>query len=162
MFASHASPDEDRSASRQTSRTRSDRRSRRPDQRGSLCRPFALAALPVQRACAACAGEADGQETVPSEVHDVTRAGAGQPLDSGAQARFEPFFHHRFDDVRVHTGPRADAAARAVGALAYTSGRDIVFRAGQYAPASPDGRRLLAHELTHVLQQRSARRSPAA
>lgn len=61
-----------------------------------------------------------------------------------------------FSRVRLHTDSRAEASARAVNALAYTVGRDIVFGAGQYAPGTTSGRRLLAHELTHVLQQTGA------
>ncbi len=69
---------------------------------------------------------------------------AGAPADGRAD----------FSPVRVHTGARAAESARAVGALAYTVGRDIVFGDGAYAPHTTDGRRLLAHELAHVLQQR--------
>jgi hypothetical protein len=76
-----------------------------------------------------------------------------QPLDSAARAAMEPLFHRDFSDVRVHSGPQAAASAHAVGALAYTVGRDVVFGAGLYAPGSTAGRRLLAHELTHVAQQ---------
>jgi hypothetical protein len=61
---------------------------------------------------------------------------------------------HDFSRVRIHTGPQADAAADAVNARAYTLGHDIVFAAGEYAPHTDAGRRLLAHELTHVIQQR--------
>jgi hypothetical protein len=66
----------------------------------------------------------------------------------------ESRFGHDFGTVCVHTDAKAAASARAVNAIAYTVGRDIVFGAGQYAPESPTGRRLLAHELTHVVQQR--------
>jgi hypothetical protein len=62
-----------------------------------------------------------------------------------------------FGDVRIHTGARAAQSARAVNATAYTVGRDIVFGAGQYAPNTARGRQLLAHELTHVVQQRGGR-----
>src|SRR5690606_6452449 len=61
---------------------------------------------------------------------------------------------HDFSRVRIHTGPQADAAADAVNARAYTLGHDIVFAGGEYAPHTDAGRRLLAHELTHVIQQR--------
>ena len=63
--------------------------------------------------------------------------------------------------VRIHTDARAVESARAMNALAYTVGRDIVFGAGQYAPATEAGRRLIAHELTHVLQQRGLSINPA-
>jgi hypothetical protein len=65
----------------------------------------------------------------------------------------EPRFGHDFSGVRVHTDAQAAESARAVNALAYTVGRDVVFGAGQFAPQSPAGRRLMAHELTHVVQQ---------
>ena len=68
-------------------------------------------------------------------------------------------FGHDFGTVRVHTDARADASARAVNARAYTVGADVVFASGQYRPGSPDGQRLIAHELTDVLQQRDARAS---
>ena len=65
----------------------------------------------------------------------------------------EPRFGHDFSRVRVHCGTIADQSARGVNAHAYTRGHNIVFAAGQYAPGTRDGNRLLAHELTHVLQQ---------
>jgi hypothetical protein len=66
----------------------------------------------------------------------------------------EPRFGHDFSHVRVHTDERADESAREVNAIAYTVGRNIIFGQGRYGPASTEGRRLLAHELTHVIQQR--------
>jgi Domain of unknown function (DUF4157) len=66
----------------------------------------------------------------------------------------EPRFGHNFGNVRVHTGEKAAESARAVDALAYTVGRDVVFGAGRYAPGTAAGQRLLAHELAHVVQQR--------
>jgi hypothetical protein len=93
------------------------------------------------------------QDAVPDIVQDVLRS-AGQPLDTATRAQMEPRFGHDFSGVRVHTGTQADRSARAVGALAYTVGRDIVFSDGQYQPATPRGQRLLAHELTHTVQQR--------
>jgi hypothetical protein len=72
----------------------------------------------------------------------------------------EPRFGHDFSRVRVHTDSRAVQSARAVNALAYTVGRDVVFGEGQYAPQSNEGRQLLAHELTHVLQQSPAHSKP--
>jgi len=90
----------------------------------------------------------------PSSVHEVLRS-PGQPLDSTTRSFMEPRFGHDFSDVRVHTGSAAAESARAVGATAYTVGRDIVFSGG----TGPDRRALLAHELAHVLQQ-TQRRSP--
>jgi len=79
--------------------------------------------------------------------------GPGQPLDASTRAFMEPCFGHDFGHVRVHTDAQAAESARAVNALAFTVGRDVVFGPGQYAPATQRGRALLAHELTHVVQQ---------
>ncbi len=65
----------------------------------------------------------------------------------------EPRFGHDFSNVRVHTNAQASASAKRIGALAFTAGRDIVFGSGQFAPETVAGQRLLAHELTHVIQQ---------
>jgi hypothetical protein len=90
---------------------------------------------------------------IPAVVGQVTGAGGGAPLDPSLRERFEPRFGVDFGSVRIHTGPRATESARAVNALAYTVGRDIVFADGHYAPHTERGARLLAHELTHVVQQ---------
>ena len=92
--------------------------------------------------------------SVPPIVHEVLRS-PGQPLDPTTRASMEPRFAHDFSRVQVHTDARAAESARAVNALAYTVGRDIVFGHGQYAPGTSAGRSLMAHELTHVAQQRS-------
>jgi len=89
---------------------------------------------------------------VPPVVHTVLHS-RGQPLDAATRTSTEAHFGHDFSRVRVHTDRQAAESARAVGALAYTVGRDVVFGVGQYAPSTPQGRRLLAHELVHVLQQ---------
>ena len=93
--------------------------------------------------------------SVPPIVHDVLHS-PGQPLDTGTQAFMGSRFGHDFSGVRIHTDERAAESARSVNALAYTVGRDVVFGAGQYAPTAAAGKRLLAHELTHVVQQRFA------
>jgi Domain of unknown function (DUF4157) len=93
-----------------------------------------------------------GPESVPPIVHEVLRS-PGQPLDAQTRAFFEPRFGHDFSKVRVHAGARADESAQAVHALAYTVGQDVVFATGQYASESREGKHLLAHELTHTLQQ---------
>jgi hypothetical protein len=95
-----------------------------------------------------------GQIAAPPIVHEVL-ASPGQPLDSSTRAFFEPRFGHDFSRVRVHTGENAPASAKAVGALAYTYGSDVIFGAGQFSPHTWEGRRLLAHELAHVVQQQS-------
>lgn len=89
---------------------------------------------------------------VPSIVNDVLGS-SGQPLDAATRAWMEPRFDHDFSNVRVHTDALAAQSAEAVNALAYTVGRDVVFGAGQYAPGTARGSQLLAHELTHVVQQ---------
>lgn len=90
--------------------------------------------------------------TVPPIVHEVLRL-PGQPLDQETRAFMEPRFGHDFSRVRVHTDARAAESARAVNALAYTVGKDVVFGTGKYTPETSKGQRLLAHELTHVVQQ---------
>ncbi|TNM39696.1 DUF4157 domain-containing protein [Nocardioides albidus] len=89
-----------------------------------------------------------------SPVHDVI-AGSGSALDDGVRADMEARIGHDFSDVRVHTGDAADASARSVSAHAYTVGNNIVFQRGSYDPGSTQGQTLLAHELTHVVQQRT-------
>jgi hypothetical protein len=91
-------------------------------------------------------------------VSDVLRS-SGHPLDSATLGFFEPRFGRDFSQVRVHTDADAAASARSIHAHAYTAGPDIVFAPGQYSPATTSGRSLLAHELTHVLQQRDTKYS---
>ena len=117
----------------------------------------------AQRDCAGCdddeavqrkpltADPAPQPETAAPEP-TITR-GAGRPLPTATRADFERRFGHDFGDVRLHTDGQAAASTRAVRAHAYTVGHDIAFAAGQYAPETAEGRRLLAHELTHVVQQ---------
>jgi 3D (Asp-Asp-Asp) domain-containing protein len=100
------------------------------------------------QACAACEHDAPGAETI------AAARTAGTPLPPATRARFESRFGHDFGDVRIHTASAAAASARTLGARAYTTGRDIVFAYGQFAPETSDGQKLLAHELTHVVQQR--------
>lgn len=89
---------------------------------------------------------------VPPIVHEVLHS-PGQPLDPVTRAFMESRFGHDFRQVRVHSDARAAESARAVSALAYTAGPEVVFGAGRYAPESGAGQKLLAHELTHVVQQ---------
>ena len=96
---------------------------------------------------------------VPPVVHEVIHA-SGQPMDSDTRAFFEPRFGHDFSRVRVHTGALAAAAAQAVDARAFAVGRNLVFGAGQYAPRTAEGKKLLAHELAHVAQQGRESASP--
>ena len=95
------------------------------------------------------------QETaneVPATVNNVLNS-PGQPLDATTRAFFEPRFGHDFSQVRVHTDAHAAESANAVNAHAYTVGPQLVFGEGQFAPHTSSGQRLLAHELTHVVQQ---------
>jgi peptidoglycan hydrolase-like protein with peptidoglycan-binding domain len=101
------------------------------------------------------AGYASTSATAPPVVHDVLSS-PGQPLDAVTRSFMETRFGHDFSRVRVHTDGKAADSARAVKALAYTVGNDIAFASGQYAAGSSQGRRLLAHELSHVLQQTGA------
>jgi len=89
-----------------------------------------------------------------SPVHDVIGSG-GSPLDSAVRADMEGRFGQDFGDVRVHTDSSAHHSAQSVSAQAYTVGSDIVFSEGKYDPTSSAGAHMLAHELTHVVQQRS-------
>jgi hypothetical protein len=107
------------------------------------------AAVPVN-----AVGADAGQMAAPPIVHEVLSS-PGQPLDSATRAFMEPKFRFDFSKVRVHSDGEAEKSARAVNALAYTVGHDIVFGSAQYAPSSSAGRRLLSHELTHVAQQAS-------
>ena len=89
---------------------------------------------------------------VPPIVHEVLRS-PGQLLDRQTRAFMESHFGHDFSQVRVHTDAQAAESTRAVNALAYTFGHNVVFGAGKYAPQASAGQQLLAHELTHVVQQ---------
>lgn len=90
-----------------------------------------------------------------SPVHDVIGKGGGAPLDESTRTSMESRFGQDFSDVRVHTDAQASASAEAVGANAYTVGNEIAFRSGHFDAGSPTGQRTLAHELSHVVQQRS-------
>jgi hypothetical protein len=77
----------------------------------------------------------------------------GQPLPESTRSYFEPRFGHDFSQVRIHVDNRAAELASRINAKAFSFGEDVVFGSGQYQPHSHEGRRLLAHELTHVVQQ---------
>jgi hypothetical protein len=94
-------------------------------------------------------------EKVPSSVREAVSS-PGSPLDAATRGWMASRFGEDFAHVRVHTDDRAAASARTLGARAYTVGSDLVFEAGKYAPASAEGKRLLAHELAHVVQQRAS------
>ena len=86
-------------------------------------------------------------------IVDTVLGSPGHPLDAATRGIMEPRFGRDFSGIRVHTDARAADSARAVAARAYTVGRDIVFASGQFSPGSDAGLRLLAHELTHTVQQ---------
>jgi hypothetical protein len=109
----------------------------------------------LRRRAARAGGQEGRHGDAPQVVHEVLRS-PGRALDSGVRALMEPRFGHDFSRVRVHTDAKAAESASAVSAVAYTVGRDIVFAGGSYAPHTPEGRSLLAHELTHVAQNASA------
>lgn len=111
--------------------------------------PLARSPLELHRASVASDG---GPFTAPENVHDVLRT-SGQPLDAGTQALMESRFDHDFSAVRIHTDAAGADSARDVNARAYTVGSHVVFGANAYDPHSATGQRLLAHELTHTIQQ---------
>jgi Domain of unknown function (DUF4157) len=131
-------------------------------------------APPLQRKCSCGGGEKECDECkakgtlqrkasgvaemshAPAIVHDVLHSG-GMPLDRATRSFFEPRFGVDFGKVRIHTGAQAESSARDVAARAYTVENRIVFNSGQYSPHTQEGRKLLAHELTHVVQQTGER-----
>ena len=110
------------------------------------------AAPRIQRFTGQAAGDA---VTAPASV-DRVLAGSGRPLDPALQQDMGRRFGHDFSQVRVHTGSAAEQSAQDINAHAYTVGHNIVFGAGGFAPGSHEGRKLIAHELTHVVQQTGA------
>ncbi|HYI47031.1 MAG TPA: DUF4157 domain-containing protein [Allosphingosinicella sp.] len=121
--------------------------------RGQRVHLAAAAAPPLARKCAA-RDEAHGEAATAPPAVAAALGAPGRPLEAAARAEFEPCFGISFADVRIHADSAAAAAAHAIGARAFTLGRRIGFAAGEYAPASPVGRRLLAHELAHVAQEK--------
>lgn len=125
---------------------------------------------PLQRVCTECEEEKvhrqaappvagiDGAPAPRQAEAKVDAVSGGTPLTSKQRTFFEPRFGADFSRVRIHTNRSADTAARAVGAFAFTRGNDVVFRGDQYRPHSYAGQKLLAHELTHVVQQGAAPR----
>jgi hypothetical protein len=88
-----------------------------------------------------------------SLVLEVVGRGGGEPLESGLRAEMEDRLGNDFGDVRIHRDTDATESAKAIDANAYTVRSDVVFRSEQWAPDSPEGKRTLAHELSHVVQQ---------
>ena len=105
-------------------------------------------------------GQSNGQmDAAPASV-DQALASPGRPLEPALRQDMEQRFGHDFSRVRVHSGAAAEQSARDVNAHAYTVGHDMVFGAGQFAPGTQEGRCLIAHELTHVVQQGTGHVSP--
>lgn len=114
--------------------------------------PFGMAPTRIQRASASSAGST---ETAPASVERVLSS-PGRSLEPVLRHDMERRFGYDFSHVRTHSGSTAQQSARDVNAVAYTVGHNIVFGPGQFSPATTAGRRLLAHELTHVIQQSAA------
>ncbi|MGZ3835404.1 MAG: eCIS core domain-containing protein [Mucilaginibacter sp.] len=130
----------------------------------NVIQPFFKPALtPVQRKCKNCEEEEKLQrkENSTGEVRRnsqldsyVSSLGSlGQPLPETSRKFFEPRFGHDFSNVQIHADSVAAKSAHSINALAYTTGNNIVFNSGQYSPDSVAGKKLMAHELTHVVQQ---------
>ena len=121
--------------------------------------PMQRDALPVALRVQRRFEDSSAARDAPSIVNDVL-ASPGQPLDPSTRSFFEARLGYDFGHARVHNGARAAESARAVGARTYTIGQNVVFATSEYAPQTFAGRRLLAHELSHVLQQRQSSAPP--
>ncbi|WP_077147391.1 DUF4157 domain-containing protein [Sphingopyxis sp. KK2] len=144
-----------------------DRAAERVMRMGEHDAPVAAGAAPVgqvQRKCAACEDEAGtiqrealggaaGGAASPAARSAIGAMGGGSPLPASERAFFEPRFGRDLSGVRVHDGVAADAASQSIAARAFTLGNDIAFARGEYRPGTGEGRRLMAHELAHVMQQ---------
>jgi hypothetical protein len=115
----------------------------------------------VQRVVALARQAAPDGEAAPEVESAIQRSrSGGQALDSGVRTKMEPAFNADFSGVQVHTDAEADRLNRAVNARAFTTGQNIFFRHGTYNPGSSSGQELIAHELTHVVQQTGGRLQP--
>lgn len=99
-------------------------------------------------------GDVQGSPQLDNYVDSL--GSSGQPLSESSRQFFEPRFGHDFSNVKVHTDSVAAKSAQSINALAYTTGSNIVFNQGQYSPQTETGQRLLAHELTHTVQQQGS------
>lgn len=127
-----------------------------------------ISLLDIQRKCAACEeeehaqrkedGDSHQRSEAPSIVTDAINSG-GRSLDDSTKSFMQDRFGYDFSAVKVHTDTVAAKSAQSIDALAYTSGNSIVFNEGQYSPQTESGKRLLAHELTHVVQQNGVQRT---
>jgi hypothetical protein len=125
---------------------------------------FKPAVSSIQRKCAHC--EEEGKKMQRKEKNNEESAAdtelenyvstlgdGGKPLSKEVRDFYEPRFGYDFNSVKIHTDSIAAKSAQSVNALAYTSGNNIVFNNGQYSPTTDSGKKLLGHELTHVIQQ---------
>ena len=157
MQSSDLDRDEDLRAKRREGDAETGPRAERPNRLGWAS---ALGNAAVQRLLRSVGVQRSGggsgsvEESVAEAIK--SKQGSGQGLDSGASREMGASMDQDFSDVRVHADAEADALNKAVRADAFTTGRDIFFREGKYQPGSSEGRKLLAHELTHVVQQRGA------
>ena len=111
---------------------------------------------PCGGGCPKCRKQAEAATSVAQAL-----AAPGYRLDAATESVMQSHFDYDFRHTRIHTDEPAGASADALGALAYTVGRDVVFAPGQFSPHTREGRRLLAHELTHVMQQSAVTTPPA-
>jgi hypothetical protein len=129
----------------------------------SFFAPSPISITPVQRKCEACEEEQKmqrkeietGAATADNNLENYigSLSSGGQPLPNEVRNFYEPRFGYDFSNVKIHTDTVATKSAQSINALAYTSGNNIVFNNGQYSPNTDSGKKLLGHELTHVVQQ---------
>lgn len=129
-----------------------------PDGECESCKRKRLAGL-LQRKTTDAKGPAAPTPDIPGSVRHTLRS-PGQALDRSVREQLEPRFNRDFSTVKIHTDTAAARSADDVNAAAYTVGRNVVFGAGKYSPNTDAGRSLLAHELTHVVQQAGAAYDP--
>ncbi|MPZ49080.1 MAG: DUF4157 domain-containing protein [Dehalococcoidia bacterium] len=156
---SHDSNDElVKAQRRQPERQANDPRADAPRDPATLLSALGNARVQRLMRAAAIRRSADGSGTVDEAVARAiqSKRGGGAPLADTERRTMESNFGEDFSDVRVHTDGEADSLNHAVRAEAFTTGKDIFFRGGAYNPGSSDGQKLLAHELTHVVQQGNA------
>jgi len=130
---------------------------------------FSSATNNINRKCSECEKEekkvqkkgnnADSVSSTPSIVEDVLSSSSGKNMDNDTRSYMESRFNYDFSNVKIHDNELAAKSADSINALAYTSGNNIVFNSGQYNTSSDTGKRLLAHELTHVVQQDNLKQS---
>jgi len=125
---------------------------------------FSTGALSVQRKCAHCEDEEkeklqrkESSNSSPSVattiVQNVLESSSGRPMDGSTRSFMESRFNRDFSNVKIHDDDSAAESAGSINAYAYTLGNNVVFNKGKYSPDTEPGKRLLAHELTHVIQQ---------